>query len=477
MTVTPIVTRFAPSPTGRLHIGNARTALFNWLLAVRRGGEMILRIEDTDRERSRTAFERDMFEELRWLGLDWRQGPDTGGRSAPYRQSERQEIYDSHYRRLEEKHLAYPCFCSPEALKVARKTQLAAGKPPRYAGVCAHLDAGEIAMRYANGEKATLRFRVADGETVSFDDIVRGEQRFETSDIGDFVIRRADGSPSFFFANAVDDALMGVTHALRGEDHLANTPRQLLLQRALDLPSPRYGHFPLVHDIDGGPLSKRLGSLGLADLRARGFLPLALANYLARLGHSYAGEGFKSLDALGAEFDAARFGRAPAKYDPAQLDHWQKEAIQRLDDGAILAWLSDHASLSAIEALVPVEGRAEFVAAVRDNIVMPEDAAELARAVYADDYLGAEAEDVLRETPVALFECALAVLPQAEDFRSFAARIGEMTGSKGKALFKPLRAVLTGLVHGPEMARLWTLLGRERIQVRLAHAIEIAGKR
>ena len=475
MTTAPAVTRFAPSPTGRLHIGNARTALFNWLLAERNGGELILRVEDTDRERSREAYEHDMLAELRWLGLRWRQGPDTGGAHGPYRQSERQAIYDRYYRQLEDAGLVYPCFCSQEALKVTRKAQLAAGRPPRYAGTCAALDHEDIAAKRASGIAATLRFRVPDGETVAFDDIVRGEQRFATSDIGDFVIRRGDGTPSFFFSNAVDDALMGVTHALRGEDHLANTPRQILLQRALGLPSPRYGHFPLVHDTDGGPLSKRLGSLGVADLRTRGYLPLAVANYLARLGHSYAEEGFKTLDALCAEFDAARFGRAPAKYDPAQLDHWQKEAVQRLDDAAMLAWLVDHDRLAGLEG-VPASERGQFVAAVRDNIVMPEDAAELVRALYGADYLDSGMTQVLSETPQAFFHAALDTLPDAEDFGSFAKAVGAATGSKGRNLFMPLRVALTGLEHGPEMARIWNLLGPERLRARLEHAASIAGK-
>lgn len=469
------VTRFAPSPTGRLHIGNARTALFNGLLARRAGGEMILRLEDTDRERSRAGFEAGIFEELHWLGLDWRQGPDTGGPSAPYRQSERQAVYEAYYRQLEDADLVYPCFCSQEALKLMRKTQLAAGKPPRYAGTCAALSRDEAASRYAAGGTATLRFRVPDDETVSFDDIVRGEQRFATADIGDFVIRRADGTPSFFFSNAVDDALMGVTHALRGEDHLANTPRQILLLRALHLSPPRYGHFPLVLDVDGGPLSKRLGSLGLADLRAQGYLPLALANYLARLGHGYAEEKFRSMDELAADFDVNRFGRAPAKYDPDQLRHWQKEAMLRLDDDAFEAWLLVHAG--PLFAALDGEARRGFTLAVRDNVALPPDAKRLAETLLGDDVgHDAAAVAVIRDAGAAFFRDAGALLADAGDFGEFSKAVSRKTGSKGKALFMPLRAALSGETHGPEMARIWHLLGKDRIRARLERAAELAGK-
>lgn len=475
-TESPIVTRFAPSPTGRLHLGNARTALFNFLLARHGEGEIILRVEDTDRERSDAAHEADQVADLRWLGLAWHQGPDVGGTHGPYRQSQRQALYDDYFARLEDAGKVYPCFCSQQALKLARKAQLAAGRPPRYAGTCAALSPDEISRRLAAGETATLRFRVPQGDVIEFEDLVFGPQRFRSEDIGDFVIRRADGTPAFFFSNAIDDALMGVTHAFRGEDHLANTPRQLMLLRALGLREPHYGHFPLVQDTDGGPLSKRLGSLGLHQLREQGYLALAIANYLARLGHNFAEEKFRSLDELAADFDVSRFGRAPAKYDPAHLKHWQKEAMLRLDDAAFEAWLLAHAGSRF--AAAPAETRRAFTGAVRDNVVLPGDAERLAERLLGD---GVNEEldvaSVLNEAGSAFFRAAATIVSTTDDFKAFSKHVGAETGCKGKALFMPLRAALTGELHGPEMARIWDLLGKENLRARLLRAAEFAERK
>ena len=270
-------------------MGNARTALFCALLATRDQGAFILRIEDTDAARSEPGLRRSQLrEDLAWLGLHWQEGPDVGGAKGPYRQSERGAIYADYLQQLADKGEVYPCFCTAVELEMARKAQLAAGQPPRYAGTCARLGTAEIEARLAKGLKPALRFRVPEqGETV-FEDLVRGRQVFAHRDIGDFIIRRADGSPAFFFSNALDDALMGITHVLRGEDHLANTPRQLLLLAALGLPAPRYAHLSLIVGQGGAPLSKREGGGSLRELRAEGLLPEALLNYLARLGHTYA---------------------------------------------------------------------------------------------------------------------------------------------------------------------------------------------
>ncbi|HEY2275538.1 MAG TPA: glutamate--tRNA ligase family protein, partial [Steroidobacteraceae bacterium] len=242
----PPVTRFAPSPTGELHLGNARTALFNELLARHGGGRFILRIEDTDSERSLAAHTGALMADLKWLGLEWDAGPDREDALGPYRQSERRALYAGYFAQLERRAAVYPCFCTPLELELARRAQLAAGRPPRYAGTCRDLSPDERARRSSEGLPATLRFRVPAGVRVEWLDLVHGPQSFATDDIGDFVVRRADGSAAFFFSNAVDDASMGVTLALRGEDHLTNTPRQLLILEALGLRAPAYGHVALL---------------------------------------------------------------------------------------------------------------------------------------------------------------------------------------------------------------------------------------
>ena len=276
----PPVTRFAPSPTGHLHLGNARTALFSHLAARGGKGRFVLRIEDTDVVRSEAALIGRLLDDLRWLGLDWDEGPDRGGPHAPYEQSARGAVYAEAIDALESSGHVYPCFCTPAELDLARRAQLAAGRPPRYAGTCAALSKDEGRLRLEQGRKPALRFRVPPGRTIAFDDRIHGKQRFASDDIGDFVVARADGGASFFLSNAVDDARMQINLVLRGDDHLANTPRQLLLLEALALPAPSYGHLPLLLASSGTPLSKRDGVGGLRELRAQGFLPAAICNYL-----------------------------------------------------------------------------------------------------------------------------------------------------------------------------------------------------
>lgn len=280
MDSTPLVTRFAPSPTGHLHLGNARTALLNYLAARGSGGSFILRVEDTDEARSSEKFMADLFEDLHWLGLSWDQRPDVGGPHAAYRQQQRRGIYESWLQKLEAAGLTYPCFCTPAEINIARKQQIASGKPPRYSGKCRALTEAQRTELLVSGKPAALRFRVPSGQTVAFNDLVHGEQRFASDDIGDFIIRRTDGSTNFFFSNAIDDSLMGVTVVLRGDDHLTNTPRQILILQALGLPVPRYAHVALLLGMDGAPLSKRHGDLSLRDLRKRGYLPSAVRNHL-----------------------------------------------------------------------------------------------------------------------------------------------------------------------------------------------------
>jgi glutamyl-tRNA synthetase len=469
-------TRFAPSPTGRLHLGNVRTALFNWLAARHAGGAFALRIEDTDAVRGHEKYELALQEDLRWLGLDWHEGPGMDGPGGPYAQSQRGAIYQEHFARLEAAALAYPCFCSEHELEIARRTAIAAGRPPRYSGKCRSLTPQEVAARFVGGMPATLRFRVPEGETVAFSDRVRGRQEFATSDIGDFIIRRSDGTPAFFFCNALDDALMGVTLVVRGEDHLANTPRQILLLRALGLPVPEYAHIALVVGQDGQPLSKRTGSKSVEELRVEGYLPLAVNNYMARLGHTYEESGFMTMTELARGFALDRLHRAPARYDEQQLHHWQKEAVLRSSGEEVWAWLRawGDARVQHLETLVPPPATTVFAEAVRGNIALPADALEWAERLFGRAEIRHEAREAMRAAGVGFFKIARDHAERAgDDFRAYVHDLGIAARVRGKELYMPLRAALTGETHGPEMERLWKLLGPERIKQRLDAAIEL----
>ncbi len=462
-----IKTRFAPSPTGLIHFGNVRTALFNVLLAKKQQGTFLLRIEDTDAERSREEYIAALQDDLRWLGLEWQEGETVGGPAGPYRQSQRVDLYERYLAQLAAQDKVYPCFCTAVELEVSRKVQAASGKPPRYSGKCAHLKPDEIAAKQAAGLSSTMRFRMPKASVLSFDDVVRGPQKFPADDIGDFIVRRSDGSYAFFFVNAVDDALMGVTHVLRGEDHLTNTPRQIALLQALNLPVPTYGHISLIVDAQGAPLSKRSGSLSVQELRELGYFPIAVNNYLARLGHHFVETELLSLEALSAAFETSHLGRAPARYDRSQLDYWQAQAVQKIDGATLQTWLQ-----AVLKPWVPDAALAEFTQAIRANIVFPQDAKLWAEAVYADVLpVSHAARAVLVTTPPGIFRAAVDALQADMDFKAFTDRVKQASGASGKNLFQPLRAALTGQVFGPEMPALFRLMGQERARHRLTQHV------
>ena len=453
----PVITRFAPSPTGSLHLGNARTAFFSHLWARKSGGRFILRIEDTDVERSLARFRDELLVDLGWLGLDWDEGPDIGGPSAPYSQSERGAFYQALFTRLETSERVYPCYCTAEDLELSRKLQRMAGKPPRYAGTCRRLSSAERGDRAARGLRPTLRFAVPNDAVVEFVDLVHGPQKFAASDIGDFIIRREDGTAAFFFCNAVDDAVMGVTHVLRGDDHLTNTPRQLMLLDALQLRRPGYGHVGLLVGADGAPLSKRHGSTSVHEFRERGFLSSAVLNHLFHLGHASDADGWLAPADMPAHFRPEHLGRAPARFDEAQLMHWQKEALQRMSTAEIRAWLGSGESL-------------EFIDLVRHNIVLPADAAPWAAVVHGElPPLGPEEQRVVAAAGPAFFSAAAEALDQSgTDLKELTKILKERTGRKGADLFMPLRVALTGQAHGPELAPLLLLMTPGTARLRLA---------
>ena len=455
-----VVTRFAPSPTGALHLGNARTAFFSWLWARQSGGRFILRIEDTDAQRSQLQFRDALLADLRWLGLNWDEGPDVGGPHGPYLQAERTALYQEMYARLEAEGRVYPCYCTPEELELSRRLQRSSGSAPRYAGTCRELTSSGRAQREAEGRRAALRFRVPQEDVVEFDDRVHGVQRIQAAEIGDFIVRREDGTAAFFFCNAVDDALMGVTQVLRGDDHLTNTPRQLLLLDALGLPRPGYGHVGLLVGADGAPLSKRHGSTSVQEFRERGFLPDALLNQLFRLGHTGDADGWLPLAAMPDHFQAEHLGRASARFDETQLLHWQKEALARLTDAEVGAWLG-------------VPDDPQFVAMVRHNVVLPADVEPWLGVVRGDlPPLGEAEAGVVRTAGPGFFCAAAAALGEAGcDWQRLTTLVRERTGAKGKGLYMPLRIALTGQSHGPELGPLLKLMNPATARRRLeAHA-------
>jgi glutamyl-tRNA synthetase len=461
----PHTTRFAPSPTGELHLGNARTALFSFLLARQQGGRFLLRIEDTDTERSREQHVEALIADLRWLGMNWDAGPDHEDSKGPYRQSQRGARYDRYFAELEKRGAVYLCFCTPLELEASRRAQLASGRPPRYAGTCRNLSAEQRQNRSLEGLSPTMRFRVPLGRRIEFLDFVHGPQSFLSDDIGDFVIRRADGTAAFFFCNAVDDADMGVTHVLRGEDHLTNTPRQLMILEALGLRAPSYGHVSLIVGNDGSPLSKRHGATSVREYRERGFLPQAMTNHLFRLGHSTSEHGFLSLEEMARAFDAAHLGRAPARFDEQQLLVWQKEAVHRLSTDEALRWLGP-----LLPARLDEKTRAAFVAAVLPNLVLPEDARAWVNVVFGDlpDLEPAEQQLVLEAGKEYFSAAAEAAAANGNDLAAIANAVRSATGKKGAALYMPLRVALTGRAHGPELAPLLKAMPPGKARERLA---------
>ena len=479
MTSTPPMRlRFAPSPTGQLHVGNARTALFNWLMARGGGGTFVLRIEDTDFARSTREAEGSAVDDLRWLGLNWDEGPDGGGTHGPYRQSERLHVYRAHAVELMSRRQAYHCFCSEEQLEMDRYQALRNMQPPKYVGRCRNISAEEARKRIDAGEPAVIRFRVPEGDReIAFDDLVRGRVSFTTDVIGDFVLVRSGGVPAYNFAVVVDDALMEISHVIRGEDHISNTPRQLLLYEAFGWTPPRFGHVPNVLGSDHSKLSKRHGATSMGEFRERGYLPEALANYLALIGWS-PGENQEllPLDELARRFQIEDVGKSAGVFDPEKLAWVNRHYLKLADPQRLVeltlpfldkqSWIRDSGSgLPQTESgeIRDLKG-SEFLAraigiAAQSVDVLDQVTARLhflfdysATAALADSALRSEAIEARRVIAALAEETANSgPLADKETFRTMAARIRERTGAKGKALFHPIRLALTGEAEGLEL--------------------------
>lgn len=449
-------TRFAPSPTGRMHMGSVRTALFNFLAAKNAGGTFLLRIEDTDAVRSKEEYTHSLIDDLNSLFLKCDEGAGVGGNLGPYYQSERQGVYDQYYHTLEKNGRAYPCFCSEEQLALKRKVQISSGQPPRYARTCLKLTTEEIQERLEKSMEYTLRFRVPDDEYILFHDLVHGDMKFNSSDIGDFIIRRRDGKAPFLFCNAIDDALMGVTHAIRGEDHLSNTPSQLMVLKALGLNAPHYGHISLIVNSEGHKLSKREDDQSSQEMLQKGYLPLAILNYFARLGHSYAENHFMSLPELWEHFSFSRLSHSPAHFDPAQLQVRQKEAVLRLTAQEFWHWIE-----AVCSELIPHDKRDLFCATIQPNVILPAEAKEWAMIFFS------EAPQV-DSTSIPHDFCTTLLAAVEQHGLDYAAVVGVLKekGFKGKELFQPLRLVTTSVLHGPELESIFKLIGKEELMRR-----------
>ncbi len=436
--------RFAPSPTGRIHVGNVRTALLNWLFALREGGQVLLRIDDTDLARSTKEFEKGIEDDLTWLGLTWQERAN---------QSHRFDAYEKAAAKLKADGLLYPCYETEEELDRRRKIAQATGKPPIYDRAALKLSAQDRAKLEAEGRKPHWRFKLS-GARKDWVDLVRGAQSIDTASLSDPVLIREDGAFLYTLPSVVDDIDFKITHIVRGEDHVTNSGVQIEIFEALGGDAPALGHFPLLVGADGGALSKRLGSLSVSELSAEGYEPMAVLSHLAKIGTSEPVEARTSLKQLADEFAFEKIGRAPARFDPEELKRVNAAVLHQLDYAAV----KDR--LTKLEA---DKGEA-FWNAIRANISLLPEVRQWAHIVEGP------IEPFVADAAFAA--AALEVLPRgaydATTWSAFTNAVKEKTGAKGKALFMPLRQALTGLDHGPEMAALFPLIGEERARKRLS---------
>ncbi|OKP96382.1 glutamate--tRNA ligase [Paenibacillus sp. P46E] len=478
--------RYAPSPTGHLHIGNARTALFNYLFARNLGGKFIIRIEDTDVKRNIAEGEESQLKYLKWLGMDWDESVDIGGEYGPYRQTERLDLYRIYWQDLLDRGLAYRCYCTEEELEAEREEQTARGETPRYSGKHRNLTEEQRQAYEAEGRIASVRFRVPEDRTYTFDDIVKGSISFNTKDMGDFVIVKKDGIPTYNFAVAVDDHLMEITHVLRGEDHISNTPRQLMIYEALGWETPLFGHMTLIVGDDHKKLSKRNESIiqFIEQYDQLGYLPEALFNFIALLGWSPEGEEeIFSKEELISIFTANRLSKSPAVFDTNKLSHLNNHYIKHADPKRVAALAIPHLQKAGrLPETLSEEQQAwaeSLVALYQEQMISASNIVELSELFFRSHVeLETEAAQILAESQVP--EVLSAFLNKVEATDDFTAsnmavlikEVQKETGHKGKALFMPIRVALTGQTHGRDLNVTIVLLGRSRVIERLRSQIK-----
>ena len=481
--------RFAPSPTGPFHIGGARSALFNWLLARKTGGKFIIRTEDTDLERSRREYEENIMAALKWLGMDWDEGPDIGGPYGPYRQTERLETYRIYTNQLLESGKGYRCYCSEEEVEAERQAALAKGETPRYSGKCSRLTAEEREAFESQGRKSVVRLAVPLGEKITFNDLVRGWVTFESDGVGDFVLVKSDGIPVYNYGVVVDDALMKITHVIRAEEHLSNTPRQILIYQALGLPVPEFGHVSLILGTDRSKMSKRHGATSVDQYRQMGFLPEGLDNFLALLGWSPDDEEeIFTLDQLVERFSLERVAKNPAVFDMDKLIWVNGQHMKKLLPAQLMEMALPHLIEAGYikEDFISVPQHKEWlkkvVAAEQEHINYAAQVPAEVRQYFIDEveFEGEEPKAVLADPEV--LPAVLSFLNKLSEtdmedgaIKALFKSIMKETGLPGKKVFMPIRIALTGESHGPELHHLIPLLGVERTEKRIRHSLKTLG--
>ncbi|GGG05193.1 glutamate--tRNA ligase [Paenibacillus albidus] len=478
--------RYAPSPTGHLHIGNARTALFNYLFARNKGGKFIIRIEDTDIKRNIAGGEESQLKYLKWLGIDWDESIDVGGEYGPYRQTERLDLYRVYTQELLDRGLAYRCYCTEEELEAEREEQTARGETPRYSGRHRDLTEAERLAFEAEGRVASIRFRVPEDRTYTFDDIVKGSISFDTKETGDFVIVKKDGIPTYNYAVAVDDHLMKISHVLRGEDHISNTPRQLMIYEALGWEPPLFGHMTLIVGDNHKKLSKRDESViqFIEQYDDLGYLPEAMINFISLLGWSPEGEEeIFSKEELISIFTADRLSKSPAVFDKHKLAHLNNHYIKHADPKRIATLAIPHLQKAGrLPAELTEEQQAwaeSLVALYQEQMTSASDIVELSELFFRSHLeLETEGAQILAEGQVSeVLAAFLAKIEAAEEFTAsnmaiLIKQVQKETGHKGKALFMPIRVALTGQTHGRDLNATIALLGRDRVIERLKSQIK-----
>lgn len=483
--------RYAPSPTGNLHIGNARTALFNYLFARHNDGTFIIRIEDTDKKRHVDEGEESQLKYLQWLGIDWDEGPVQGGDFGPYRQSERNELYQKYVDELLARDLAYKCYVSSEELEEMREEQRANGVMPHYDGRHAHLSEEEQAQFEAEGRQPVIRVRVPEQTTYTFDDMVKGDISFESKDIGgDWVIQKVDGTPTYNFACAVDDHHMKISHVLRGDDHISNTPKQLMIYDAFDWEPPRFGHMTLIINAETGKkLSKRDESIlqFIEQYNNLGYLPEALFNFITLLGWSPKGEEeiFTKQEFIDM-FDYKRLNTSPAAFDQKKLEWITNQYIKELPDEDVVALIQPHLVEAGVFPADPSEADREWVTKLanlyKEQMSCGQEIVSLADLFFGEGIAFDEgAREVLSgetvPTVLEAFKKHLADVDVFEKDNIFPAikAVQKETGVKGKNLYMPIRVATTGQQHGPELPLAIELLGKHKAISHIEQAFEVIG--